>query len=88
MECCFCSKEIFGDEGHNPDPLNTDSSAVCCSDCNTVLVSPVRRVLWKKYGVSNNYTNLSMDDLYGCIKGVYNEVLIRLLENTLHKLGD
>ncbi|MCE9587254.1 MAG: hypothetical protein K8R57_02945 [Verrucomicrobia bacterium] len=32
--CCICERDIKGQMGNNPDPLNTMPEATCCEQCN------------------------------------------------------
>ena len=36
--CCICHKEFIG-YGNNPWPVDTDPEAVCCDDCNNIVIA-------------------------------------------------
>lgn len=41
IKCCFCGAKIPG-YGNNPYPVNKDSNARCCTQCNMSIVVPSR----------------------------------------------
>ncbi len=41
MKCCICGKEFEG-YGNSPYPVNKNTEARCCSECNINVVIPAR----------------------------------------------
>ena len=39
--CCFCKKE-FNDFGCNPYPVCAEDGALCCEECDRLIVVPAR----------------------------------------------
>jgi len=40
-KCCICGKEIVG-FGNNPDPIPSNITDICCNECNSLYVLPIR----------------------------------------------